>query len=90
MITLQKFFLIAGIIYASIGGVLEILYWTVLKDLVWILSVYPPPEIYSLIRIIPLMGMLFVLVGSGWLILSIWLYLRANLEYLRKLNQFSK
>jgi hypothetical protein len=81
--------MIVGIIYASIGAVLEILYWTVLKDLIWIeVLIYPPPEIYSFIKVIPIMGWLFVLVGVSWLILSLWLYLKADLEYLRKINQF--
>lgn len=89
MIPLYKIFMIAGIIQAAIGCVLEILYWTVFKNLVWILLVYPPPGIYNLIKVIPVIGMLFILVGSGWLILSFWLYLRADLEYLRKISQFS-
>jgi len=89
MTVLHRFSMIGGIIHISIGGILEILYWTVLKDLVWILLIYPPSLLYILIQILPIIGILFILVGIGWLILSFWLYLMADLEYLRKINQFS-
>ena len=81
--------MIAGIIHVAIGSVMEILYWTIFINWVWIMLIYPPPGIYTFIKIMPFMGMLFTLVGFGCLMVSFWLYLRADLDYLRKINQYS-
>jgi hypothetical protein len=84
---LHKFFMIAGIIQVGIGAVMEILYWAIFKNLVWILTIYPPPGIYNLIKVMTFLGMMITLVGLGCLMTSIWLFLRADLEFLHKINQ---
>jgi hypothetical protein len=86
MISHHKLFMIAGTIHVGIGTVMEILYWAVFKNLVWILTIYPPPSMYTLVQMMPFMGMLITLIGIGWLIISIWLFLRADLEFLRKIS----
>lgn len=85
MMSLHKFFMIAGIIQLGIGAVLEILYWAIWKNLVWILTIYPPSGLYNLIKVVPILGVMIILVGLGCLTTSIWLFLRADLEFLRKI-----
>ncbi|MDD1776908.1 MAG: hypothetical protein LUQ65_01985 [Candidatus Helarchaeota archaeon] len=87
MISLHKYFMIAGIIQVAVGGVIEILYWVIFSKLVWILLIYPPPPMYYFVQVMPFLGMLITLVGLGCLMTSMWLFLRADLEFLRKINQ---
>ena len=86
MIKFYKIFLIAGIIFLSIGFILELIYWIYLKDIVWIASIYPPPEIVYWIRIVPFLGFLFILIGSFFFIVGFWLFLEVDLEKLQKAN----
>ena len=86
---LHKFFMIAGIIQVGIGAVIEILYWAIFSKLVWILTIYPPPSMYYFVQVMPFLGMLITLVGLGCLMTSMWLFLRADLEFLHKINQLS-
>ncbi|NVM56322.1 MAG: hypothetical protein HWN66_21675 [Candidatus Helarchaeota archaeon] len=82
---LYRVFTISGIVYVSIGLILEIIYWTVLKNIYWILLVYPPPHIQNLIMMAPYIGGLLILIGGASLITGIWFYLKADLEILQKL-----
>ncbi len=86
MMSLHKYFMAAGIVQVGIGTVIEILYWAFFKNLVWILLIYPPPGMYYVIQAMPFIGMSITLIGIGWLMLSFWLFLKADLELLRKLT----
>ena len=58
MISLHKYFMIAGIIQCTVGGVIEILYWVIFSKLVWILLIYPPPPMYYFVQVMPFLGLL--------------------------------
>ncbi|NVM31282.1 MAG: hypothetical protein HWN65_20760 [Candidatus Helarchaeota archaeon] len=81
---LHKVFTIAGSIYVGVGLLLEILYFTIWKNIYWILLIYPPPPIQNLIMMTPYIGGLLILIGGVSIITGIWFYLKADLETLQK------
>jgi len=83
---LHKIFMISGSIYLGIGFLIEIFYWTVWKNIYWILLVYPPSPIQNLIMISPYIGGLLILIGGISFMVGFWFYLKADLEMLRKLK----
>ncbi len=83
---LHKVFLISGLIYFGVGLLLEILYWAIWSNIYWILLVYPPPHIQNLIMLAPYIGGLLILIGGGSILAGIGFYLKADLEYLRKMK----
>ncbi|HUY00800.1 MAG TPA: hypothetical protein VMV49_14660 [Candidatus Deferrimicrobium sp.] len=86
MSKIYKIFILGGLIYLCVGIILELLYWIIFVNLYWILTIYPPPEMKLLIDFIPYMGGIFILVGSGCLLAGISLFLKADIDNLRKFS----
>ena len=80
MSKLDKIFVIGGLIYCGIGIILELVYFFYLKDLVWILLIYPPPGIMTWVKVTPYLGLFFLILGWVSLIIGIALYLRGDVE----------
>ncbi|MHA1649782.1 MAG: hypothetical protein ACTSYB_06290 [Candidatus Helarchaeota archaeon] len=81
---LYKVFLSGGLVYLGIGVVLELLYIFHLKDLVWILLIYPPPWEMILVRLVPYLGLFFIGLGALFLVGGMALYLKEDLIKLQK------
>ncbi len=80
MVMLHKIFVIGGLIYLGIGLILELVYFIYLKDLVWILLIYPPPGIMKWVQVTPYLGLFFLVLGWVSLVIGIALYLRGDVE----------
>ncbi|MHA1265416.1 MAG: hypothetical protein ACTSRS_09300 [Candidatus Helarchaeota archaeon] len=86
LMKLEIIIFITGLISFTIGLLLELLYWTIWKNKYWILLVYPPPSPQQIIAVVPCLGTILILIGAVLLITSLWLYLRADVERIKKEN----
>lgn len=84
MVKLYKIFFIAGILNLVVGFILEAIYFFYLKDLYWILLIVPPPGSINWARLVPSLGIIFLGIGIACIIAGIWLFLRVDVENLRK------
>ena len=80
MFKLYKIFVIGGVIYWGIGLILELVYFIYLKDLVWILLIYPPPGIMTWVKVTPFLGLFFLVLGWVSIVIGMALYLRGDVE----------
>jgi hypothetical protein len=82
MAELYKIFVIGGLIYLGLGGILEFIYFIYLKDLVWILLIYPPPGIMGWVEVTPYLGIFFLMLGWSSFVIGITLYLKLDIGHL--------